>query len=175
METLGISASDYGGNKKGLRKTNYSHRCRDCGVLRYTTAREWARAARPKCMACGGPLIETESSVVRQLGTKTQRKKKATFLVKADKKCYECGCLCLCPEELHRHLLNDGVCRKGYIGRHDGKSQYVVGTAYVERRKPRRYVVNAISADGFLKVITGFGTERDACIEAERINTCTAH
>ena len=38
------------GNKGDIAK------CRDCGNRRLVLKREWLRAARPRCTACGGPL-----------------------------------------------------------------------------------------------------------------------
>ena len=31
-------------------------RCLSCGTIRKVLHREWIRAARPRCLACGGPL-----------------------------------------------------------------------------------------------------------------------
>lgn len=30
--------------------------CRDCGAHRRVDHREWIRASRPRCLACGGPV-----------------------------------------------------------------------------------------------------------------------
>jgi hypothetical protein len=32
------------------------HKCRDCGHFRYVKPQELYHAARPRCLACGGPL-----------------------------------------------------------------------------------------------------------------------
>lgn len=44
-----------------------SFRCRDCAKLRYVTRRELGRASRPRCLMCGGTLIETDTSHKREV------------------------------------------------------------------------------------------------------------
>lgn len=56
------------GRKTKLRKENcYSFRCRDCSKLRQCSHWEVNRAARPRCLDCGGCLIETEPSEKRHV------------------------------------------------------------------------------------------------------------
>ena len=31
-------------------------KCRDCGAVRYVTMKDLTHAARPRCLACGGPV-----------------------------------------------------------------------------------------------------------------------
>ena len=66
--------SDYGGVSAGGRYPrkikkgdSYSFRCRDCGKLRHCGRLEVFRASRPRCLGCGGTLVETEPSVKRRV------------------------------------------------------------------------------------------------------------
>src|SRR5687767_10679686 len=66
--------TDYGSSfYPGKRRANrvkenvLSFRCRDCKKMRYVLPRELIRAARPRCLACGGPLEETEANHERHL------------------------------------------------------------------------------------------------------------
>ena len=69
------SVKDYGGaSAHGRRRrtriskeTIYSFRCLDCAKLRYVAPRELGRAARPRCLHCGGPLEETAVSNKRHV------------------------------------------------------------------------------------------------------------
>ena len=36
--------------------------CLDCGAKRKVTHKEWIRAARPRCRACGGPLEASQAA-----------------------------------------------------------------------------------------------------------------
>ncbi len=73
------SMKDYAGNcyvtgkrkrtKIGSGKTQ-TFRCLDCGVMRHVSRLERNRAARPRCLACGGPIEMTMAEEKRTLGTK---------------------------------------------------------------------------------------------------------
>ena len=80
---MGQTVSDYGGAKYGrgrVGKSQLSHRCRDCNTLRYTRKAEWFRASLPRCLACGGPLIETAATEKEQYGGKRERKRKTAAM-----------------------------------------------------------------------------------------------
>lgn len=36
--------------------------CLDCGKRRTVKHREWIRASRPRCLACGGPVEPSEAA-----------------------------------------------------------------------------------------------------------------
>jgi len=67
---------DYGGNAPLRRRSTsrakvvdkvLSFRCRECESLRYVAWKELGRAARPRCLKCGGTLIETSPSESRRV------------------------------------------------------------------------------------------------------------
>lgn len=45
-----------------VTETRQYCKCMDCGTRRMVQTREWDRAARPRCYACGGVLVQLESA-----------------------------------------------------------------------------------------------------------------
>lgn len=159
--------SDFGGNRYGKRarvskatkENTQSFRCRDCDKLRYVTPRELLRAARPRCLGCGGTLIEGVASARRTLGTKTERKEAAAktkdAIDEAAKlcKCWSCGFSAVSPATLAGHLSYDRMCRRDYVN--DKKitdDGYCIGTAHMVVCTPasRGYEIRAVRKDGEL-------------------------
>lgn len=130
--------NEYGGAKYPKKRrikrgdeTNptFSHRCRDCGKLRYVTRRELTRAAKPRCYACGGTLIETETAhkqiVAKQtsaalaLGKSQYQPLDAQYVAKiACPYCYvgftdtRVGVRTSAQEHLDAHLRHNPTCSK---------------------------------------------------------------
>ena len=50
-----------------MRRGSVLHTCRDCGALRFLSRRDLDCRARPRCLACGGPLEVTLSSGRKKL------------------------------------------------------------------------------------------------------------
>lgn len=105
---------DYGGNSYGGRRrtragsgSHQSFRCRDCQKIRYVHRRELARAAQPRCLACGGTLEETESEQKRH---KQERKQ----VIERQFRCRICGVAMgpFCNDSTMRHLMSSGECRQ---------------------------------------------------------------
>src|SRR5580693_4382069 len=80
-----------------IRSEAKSFRCDSCGKLQFLTPRVLSRAARPRCVACGGMLIESESSEARTIGKKSERNAKAKEMDRAitalrtNIVCWSCG------------------------------------------------------------------------------------
>ncbi len=119
------TVTDYKGNSYGKRggrsfkrskETTQSFHCRDCGTLAYVPPYEWSRAAKPHCIRCGGPLLESKISQVRTLGTKTERKLKnkdvadALTKVAMQPKCWSCGVNVMDGDYLAMHLRSESGC-----------------------------------------------------------------
>jgi len=47
------------------RKRKYGHKCISCGKLRFISPVELCRAARQRCLGCGGTLTECDSAAER--------------------------------------------------------------------------------------------------------------
>lgn len=120
--------SDYGSSKyprrrkKSKVKSNVlSFRCRDCQTLRYVLPHELIRAARPRCLACGGPLEETAVSherhienmeAVRAIRTGERRPKQTRHKKPV---CRSCGAVYPATSSLTGHLRRNKSCRQSYV------------------------------------------------------------
>lgn len=158
--------NDYSGDSYGkkpratrLEKTNVnSFRCRECNKLRYVTPRELTRAARPRCLGCGGTLVENEVSVKRTAGGKLERKTRAKQNaaalsdIRTSRKCWACGFHTASDRALAGHLVAQSDCRSEY--KRDAKitaGKYLRGSAFWESGtniKGRRYPVYMVSIGG---------------------------
>lgn len=179
---------DYSGDNYGRspRKTKLSkehvksHRCRDCNTLRYVTPLELTRAARPRCLACGGTLVEIEVSIKRELGGKLEQKNRAKLSAKSlaeireSPKCWSCGFVADSPQFLAVHLVNHSECRYEYKA--DGKivnAAFLPNTACWHTEKSR-IIATMISLDGKVIEVGRFGTQREAKELVDRLNQMTA-
>lgn len=99
-----------------------SHRCADCGSLRYTMPKEWNRAAKPRCLGCGGRLIETAVSSKRTIGMTPRETKKAVRAfhnqvkesVRYTQVCWSCGQRFELRLGLATHVSFSRTCRYDY-------------------------------------------------------------
>lgn len=106
--------SDFGGNniRRGFRarfstETMDSFSCLECGTRRYVTKIEQTRVARPKCMACGGTLQETQA-------TRKRHKPKRQSVVETHPRCRACGCRLVSAKSLELHLYQEPECADCY-------------------------------------------------------------
>jgi len=124
------TVSDYGGKsypggrQTRLKKSNVlSFRCRDCKTVRYVLPHELGRAAQPRCLACGGPLEETETSHERHLerteairaiqsGKRSLEQKRTS---KKNPVCSSCGAIYSDGTGLAGHLRRNNSCRQSYV------------------------------------------------------------
>ena len=117
------------GTTRFLDIRSVSLRCRDCGKLTYRSTLELSRAARARCLACGGTLIETEASERERLGTKTERDSRNAAVDRAIErsrtlpKCYSCGETFARAEGLADHLAARHGCAADYV--RDGQLRHV--------------------------------------------------
>jgi len=44
--------------------------CQDCGNRQRVSHREWIRASRPRCQACGGSLQKSEAAQINDINHK---------------------------------------------------------------------------------------------------------
>lgn len=131
--------ADYGGNcHRGRTKTTTFGRtrtfwCLDCKTMRHCVPNELNRAAKPRCLKCGGPLEETKASTKRQLGTlgtPKERKQRQDDFAAARKtvaegcKCQSCGASFGGPRMLAHHLRDESACAYDY------KADKLVGELY---------------------------------------------
>lgn len=178
---------DHGGNRYGkkprkvkMEKSNVqSFRCRECDSLRYVTPLELTRAARPRCLRCGGTLVEIYESVKRTIGGKMEQKRRAaeneTILseFRNSPKCWSCGATGD-GLFLSSHLVRHSECRIDY--KRDGKiiaGKYLKGTAYWEAGpmvKGCRYVVMLVSLEGIPVAIERHRTQADAQEFVDQLN-----
>ena len=121
--------SDYGGmaHNRGepyvterTKANTLSFRCRDCKTLRFVTRRELNRAARPRCLRCGGPLEETKETHDRRLDQQQalEMAKSGVHGPVGKKGRHPCGvCHAAWPDArgLGGHLRRSTNCRRQYI------------------------------------------------------------
>lgn len=158
--------SDYGSSKyprrrkKSKIKSNVlSFRCCDCQTVRYVLPRELIRAARPRCLACGGPLEETAASHERHLekmeavrAMRTGDRRPAQTRVK-NPVCRSCGAMYPSTSSLAGHLRRNASCRQSYVrngwyGEFQGM-MVIQGTGSVVQGIPRtRGTVAFLTIDG---------------------------
>ena len=108
------AGSNYGSRGRNKRTGQLSFRCDSCGTLRYVNKRELSRAAQPRCLACGGCLLETdatekkEKSDNKNYGKDLKRERNA-------RRCRECGWILKTNEDVMGHLETKLDCRESYI------------------------------------------------------------
>lgn len=109
------------GSRRSLfsRDNEYSFRCLDCGTLRYVLPRELRRAARPRCLRCGGPLGETETSQERHVAREDAARVASGESGPADSpepgvRCKECGAKYRDAAGFAVHLWQSVECRNYY-------------------------------------------------------------
>lgn len=160
--------SDFGGSnypkrrKQNLVKANVlSFRCRDCLTLRYVLPRELMRAARPRCLGCGGPLEETEASHKRHLEKMDSVRavrcgERLPAQIRSPKKlpkCLSCGTVYPDGLGLCGHLRRNPSCRQSYViegwwGEYDGM-RVLQGTGFAFQLIPDDpWLVTFLSIDG---------------------------
>jgi len=119
---------DFGGHsyprrrksERTVSKSIMSFRCFNCQTVRYVQLRELGRAARPRCLACGGPIEETTASherTLEKLGA-LQEAKTGLILPKSSryyKKCLSCGTNYADVASMSMHLKINSSCRDKYI------------------------------------------------------------
>jgi hypothetical protein len=135
-----------GARKRSSKETTTSHRCRECGTLRYLTALQLNRAARPRCLGCGGTLVETEAVLDR-----TRDRRRSRIVLEPATKCKTCGRGFALVDQLAAHLTLDADCRREYL-REDyviwaGIHRALAGTLQPERIG-NLWAVVGLNADG---------------------------
>ena len=119
---------DFGGNSAADRNPKVvvrkgpnlgSYRCLSCGHLDYLPRWAWARAAKPRCTACGGALEESEGSRQRaQPRSKRRAADKAhdaaMTAIRSSIPCWSCGRRCKDEAELAVHVGSDSSCLYEY-------------------------------------------------------------
>lgn len=130
-----------------------SFRCRDCQTLAYVTPREWGRARKPHCKACGGPLVETKALQERELGTdhcrEVRRSESQQTLARIGNRprCWSCGFQTDDSQQIAEHIKNHPLCIQEYRADKKLHFGYVQGTAFVEGKKIGKWwVVKALAA-----------------------------
>lgn len=122
-----------------VQENVFSFRCRDCGTLRYVLPKELDRAARPRCLVCGGPLEETKESHKRHLerveaARSIQEGAKTRGVSQHKHRCQSCHGVWNEAKDLVGHLRRNAACRKRYLeaGRFGSVTDREVfqGTAY---------------------------------------------
>jgi hypothetical protein len=106
------TVADYGGNHYGGRPrfakvtktTAVSLRCPDCNTMRWANRLELARAARPRCLECGGLLRETEAARKRARGPRP-----APAPPRATDRCRACGAGFFGAPMLAAHLRREAA------------------------------------------------------------------
>lgn len=169
------NVNDYGGYAYGRRRstartkdTTISMRCTDCGKLRYVTQRELDRAARPRCIGCGGPITEISVSRERREVDDTPLYRQPTG------RCFACGASLgmvaqKIPLELATHLSSPDHtdCAAEYVKNRKTittiKGLVLIGlTAYVARKAANKWQVVAVGGDGKLAEVGCYKSQYDA-------------
>jgi ribosomal protein L34E len=103
--------TDFGGSnyRRPRKRTFDPHRdvtlrCLDCDRLQYVLLAELHRAARPRCIACGGPLDETEATRERRADDQL------SVQLSDAEPCLGCGRLFHGIDALRLHLLVSDAC-----------------------------------------------------------------
>ena len=139
---------DYGGNRYGSRYRNKhgsssmsSHVCDECGTRRFISKRELSRAASPRCLKCGGVLVETKSEEKRH---QNERESVTTNVYR----CRNCGSNLgrFTPHSLLTHFTLDGdECVEYYIDEEYtfffDRKEFILGTAFVEKHSGEKHTV----------------------------------
>lgn len=179
------ATNDYGGNGYGRRPrstkvrigSTRSYRCRDCDKLRYLSNRELQRAARPRCLECGGTLIETVAEERRTVGTPTARKKAAEDMaetlaaVRKTPRCLKCGAGYISEDYLQDHVVLSAECREEYCRSSDLKlcRRIARGTAFC-RQIGHAHGVFVIPAKGPYLEMARFASKEEAESLARKLN-----
>lgn len=159
----GPSFKDYAGNcyTRGKRRRtkfgsndDHTFRCNDCGAMRHVNNRELHRAARPRCLRCGGCIVETKAEEKRAYGTKTDRRLKQLAIDRAQAKmicqCWSCGTRFETHEMLALHLAARSDCVQDYKLDRKTIGNWCEGTFYVIRRSSAKWALmgfNVVSAN----------------------------
>lgn len=163
---------------KLTKETTKSLRCNSCQKLRFVTPIELRRASRPRCLGCGGALVEIEASVRRELGTKPQRKAAAKQTASAIQdvrerlKCWGCGFTGTGTHlALAHHLSNGRDCRREYVD--SGKlmrERYIANCAFIEKIGTFYKVKAVVATTGEFVVIQSFKLYGEAIQLADELN-----
>ena len=149
---------DYGGNRTHRTPVHsdftHSLRCDSCGTLRYVTARELRRAARPRCLKCGGLLIETKTE------EKKHKAERQRILPDDVYRCANCGqALQFEARALAQHLLLKLDCFQYYrLNKPTTPAGALFGTLWIEKKTfPRNaWIVCGVLVTGKYEEIKSF-------------------
>jgi len=100
------------GRRKGTAmstKGSIGFRCTSCNALRYVTKTQLTRRAKPRCLKCGGCVIESNE---HQEKTKQHRQPLARA---AGVRCKACGILFPILREIEKHFSHSVDCERYYI------------------------------------------------------------
>jgi hypothetical protein len=184
------SVSDYGGGNykrgriSGGGPNTRSMRCVRCQTLRYVLNRELSRAARPRCLKCGGAIEEIDVSRERQgLLKKEAFQKEYAKKVPEDEdkviRCVGCGMSFRAMERaidrpleeyLTVHLEGNPTCTDAYAEEDSiidmgGKRLAIIPTIHPYKFMPQEWRVCGISPNAEKTFFSSHKTQREA-IEA---------
>lgn len=135
-----------------------SFRCRDCSTLRYVLPKELDRAAKPRCLKCGGTLLETKQTSKRRLEQQDSQRvsrfsSREISPVTTGFRCKSCRRKFSNVEALESHLQLAGECLKHYLNK--GCLQTFQGKLILADtidirwfRSTKEYIVRAIFPGG---------------------------
>lgn len=156
----GSRSKDYGGNSYGGAPyrskpgSTLSFVCRDCQTLRYVSRRELRRASRPRCLRCGGPLLETDATAEKTMSDATASNAKALNesapYPKGHCRCWGCDVAYRKNFYLGKHIEETASCREQYSIK--GKVTELAGARYYSGtftilRDGKKFKVIGLSAD----------------------------
>jgi len=148
---------DYGGNRYGSRYRTpmgspgiSSWSCRTCGCLRFVTRRELFRAAKQRCLKCGGTLIETKAEAKRHRVERALVEKIIAY------RCRACGrnMGSFSPENLSEHLLARRDCLHWFRENAERLPCGAIFGTLAARRSKAKWCVFGLTPDGRETVVS---------------------
>jgi len=168
---------DYGGyahdrpaGRRRVRRTSATHqsfRCDLCGAVRFVTSLELHRAARPRCLKCGGMLIETAAEAERHEGAR-----RPVEILDRRYRCRACGIALarFSAWALFAHLASSPECRLYFVEhRHVMACGVLFGTLRIDRVRLAKWSLSGLSPEGEETVVALFRRQRDAMAEKDRL------
>lgn len=157
----GSRPKDYGGNAHGGKPyrnppgSTLSYQCRDCRKVRYVSRRELNRAAKPRCLGCGGPLVETNTTAEKTMSEATAENAKALNEAAPDPnghcRCWGCELAFRKNYYLGKHLEESESCRQQYKIKNKlnevSGGLFYAGTFAMLKQDDNKIHVVALSAD----------------------------
>ena len=156
----GSSGKDFGGDSYGKKPrrikpgSSLSFRCRDCSKVRYVSNLELNRASRPRCLGCGGPLMETDATAEKTMSDESAQN--AKMLNESDPdprgncRCWGCDLAYRKNYYLGKHLEESESCREQYRIKEKiaiVSGRFYAGTFTMLKQDDKKVHIVALSAD----------------------------